>query len=364
MTGCLYLTFLRLTMCPMIDIPSLLKIKYPIIQAPMAGGTTTPELVAAVSNAGALGSLGAGYMSANEIRRAIHSIRKLTHQPFAVNLFIPEKYQATETQIYHMQHLIAKLCPELAMHIAAPTPPYAPDFDEQVQVILAENVPIFSFTFGVLSNDWISQFKKNGILLIGTATHVEEGRVLDRNGIDVIVAQGSEAGGHRGTFIGKAEHSLIGVAELISQCVACVKTPIVAAGGIMNAKHMTAMFDLGASGVQMGSAFLTCPESGIHPKFKEKILAMQSDDTLLTRAFSGKLARGIENKFIRRMQAHEKEILDYPIQNALTRTMRKAAEQQNDLDFMSMWAGQHAYLSKGLPVREFIDELVRCLSSK
>ncbi len=335
----------------------LLSIKYPIIQAPMAGGATTSELVAAVSNAGALGSLAAGYLSATAIQQTIDSIRKLTNNPFAVNLFIPEKHQCTEQQIQRMQTLITTLCPELDISNETPLPPFSQNFNEQIEVILEKKVPILSFTFGILDVLWIQKLKQNKVILIGTATNLEEALQLESHGIDIIVAQGSEAGGHRGTFIGKAEDALFKVAPLVTQLVHHLKTPIVAAGGIMTATNITEMLALKASGVQMGSAFLTCHESGIYPKYKERLLNLDRDQTTLTRSFSGKLARGLQNEFIIRMQPHEKEILDYPIQNALTRAMRKTAEQQNTTEFMSLWAGQHAYLCQDLSVRTLIDEL-------
>lgn len=338
-------------------ITKLLNIRLPIIQAPMAGGATTPELVAAASNAGGLGSLGAGYMTANEIRSAIREIRKLTTQSFAVNLFIPEQHHASPEQIESARRVVQTSCPELNFNIAAIHPPYAPVFAEQMQVILEEKIPAFSFTFGIPSQDWIERSKQNGITLIGTATTLEEAILLEDAGIDAVVAQGSEAGGHRGTFHGRAENALISLANLTPLLVEQIHLPVIAAGGIMNAKNILASLTQGASAVQMGTAFLCCTESGIHPLFKELLLNISHDKTTLTRAFSGKLARGIANKFITRMQSHEDNILDYPIQNALTSAMRKEAGKQNNVDFMSMWAGVAARLCKRLPVAQLIEAL-------
>jgi nitronate monooxygenase len=342
---------------PHTKITKILNIILPIIQAPMAGSATTPELVAAVSNAGGLGSLGAGYMTADEIKLAIKKIRALTNKPFSVNLFIPEKHHATDEQIEHARKVVQASCAELNFTVDSIKPPYAPPFKEQMNVIVEEKVPVFSFTFGIPSAYWLEIFKRNKLTLIGTATSLEEALFLEKNGIDAIVAQGSEAGGHRGTFLGKAENALMELSSLTSILVENIKVPIIAAGGIMNAKGIVDTLLLGASAIQMGTAFLCCTESGISPLYKKFLLDTSHDNTILTRAFSGKLARGIVNEFITKMQPHEKNILDYPIQNALTSAMRKEAYKQNNIDFMSMWAGRAAYLCKALPAAQLIEEL-------
>lgn len=161
-------------------ITQLLKIRLPLIQAPMAGGATTPELVAAVSNAGGLGSLGAGYMTANEIRQAIRKIRQLTSCPFAINLFIPEKHQASQEQLEQARKIVEAACYELKFKINPIKPPYAPSFEEQINILIEEKVSIFSFTFGVLSEEWIALLKKHNTLLIGTATTLEEAKHLEK----------------------------------------------------------------------------------------------------------------------------------------------------------------------------------------
>lgn len=344
-------------MWPETKITELLKTTFPIIQAPMAGGTTTPELVAAVSNAGGLGSLGAGYMTANEIRSAIKKIQQLTNKPFSVNLFIPEKHHAMPEEIEKARQAVQEACYELNFNVTPVTPPYTPSFEEQMNVLLEEKIPIFSFTFGIPSINWIENFKKNGIVLIGTATTLEEAKLLEKYHIDAVVAQGSEAGGHRGTFIGKAEDALINVSLLVQSILEHVKIPVIAAGGIMDARRILASIKLGASAVQMGTAFLCCNESGIHPLYRKLLLNTKHDNTILTRAFSGKLARALINKFIIRMQEHDDSILNYPIQNRLTSPMRKEAGMKNLTDFMSMWAGQCSYLCKARPAAKLTQEL-------
>lgn len=341
-----------------------LGIKYPIIQAPMAGGATTPELVAAVSNAGGLGSLAAGYMAADEIRQAIHKIRELTSYPFGVNLFIPEPHKAIPTEIVKACADINFCCRELHITIEPPSAPYAPLFEEQVAVIIEEKVPVFSFTFGVLKPKFITQLQKNHTVLFGTATTVNEALLLESQGIDFIVAQGTEAGGHRGTFLGNAEDVLTPLNDLVTQIMHRVKTPVIAAGGIMNGQGITQVLQAGACAAQMGTAFLTCVESGISDIYKQILLDQTTDNTILTRAFSGKLARGIRNKFINCMHAKKPTVLAYPIQNALTTSMRKAAIKQGNYNFMSLFAGQSVAMCRHIPAAELVKNLVTEVEGK
>lgn len=334
-----------------------LGIRYPIIQAAMAGATT-PELVVAVSNAGGLGSLGAGYLTAAEIKHAIQKIRQLTDHPFAVNLFIPQPHQATSAQIQQASEAIAHCCPELNQNITPVSTPYAVSFEEQIQIIFEEKVPVFSFTFGILEGKWLNQLKSKQIQLIGTATTVSEALALEKSGVDLITLQGSEAGGHQGTFLTKEEDALIGLMSLIPPCIDQIKIPIIAAGGIMDGRGIAASMTLGAAVVQMGTAFLSCHESAINHQYKKILLSQQQDHTALTRAFSGRLARGIRNKFMDCMQTKQDNVLDYPIQNALTRPMRKKANQTNATEFMSLWAGQAAALCRDISASKLIQQLM------
>ena len=302
-----------------------LQILYPIIQAPMAGGPTTPELVAAVSNSGGLGSLGAGYMAPDKIREAIRNIRELTEKPFSVNLFIPENPQEDQTKIDKITEAMSPYRQELGLPKQPVVSQYAQSFEEQMVVVLEDKIPVFSFTFGILAEEWIALLKAANITIMGTATTVKEAIALEDHGIDMIVAQGSEAGAHRGTFLMDAEDSLIGTIALIPQIVDQVKIPVVAARGIMDGRGIVAALVLGAAGVQAGTVFLTCHESGAKPVHQEALLHHTEEETRLTRMFSGKLARGIKNKFMIEMQTHQASVPDYPIQNALTQDLRQAA---------------------------------------
>lgn len=335
------------------SVSKTLGIQLPIIQAPMAGGAT-PELVGAASNAGALGSFAGAYSSADDLKTAIRKIRTLTNKPFAVNLFIPQEHDATSKQIKIASQVLEKIYPNVK--IDSPVTPYIPSFEQQLNIVIEEKVPIFSFTFGIPTTEQLEALKRNNTILIGTATNLLEAQLLERNGIDIIVAQGSEAGGHHGSFL-HTENGLVGLMALIPQLVDNIKIPIVAAGGIMDARGIVAALTLGAAGVQMGTAFLTCNESGINPKYKEMLLNATHDTTVLTQSFSGKTARGINNRFIEEMQAHQDSILPFPIQNALTQKIRSDANKNNNTDFMSMWAGQGMALCKKLSACDLINEL-------
>ena len=341
-------------------------IQFPIIQAPMAGGITTPELVAAVSNAGGLGSLAAGYMSPKDIRESIRQIRALTSKPFSVNLFIPTVHHVTLDDMKYARDLIERVCAELKIKIDLVDKPYVPNFEEQIELVAQEDISVFSFTFGMLNKAWIKKLKRSHTVLMGTATTLSEALELEKQGIDMIVAQGSEAGGHRGSFLDAAENSLVELLDLVPQLVDNIKIPIIASGGIMDGRGIVAALKLGATGVQMGTAFLSSDESGADTIYKQAVLNTHDDDTVLTRSFSGKLARGIRNKFITQMEIYQDHILDYPIQHALTSTMRKKAREAGCTEFMSMWAGQFAHFSRRVNANtlmvQLIDEVEKELS--
>ncbi|AMA73160.1 MULTISPECIES: NAD(P)H-dependent flavin oxidoreductase [Aneurinibacillus] len=349
-------------MWPNTKVSKMLKIDYPIIQAPMAGGVTTPELVAAVSNAGGLGTLGAGYMSPEQIRATIREIRKMTERPFAVNLFSPEPIDESPEKIIQMNKYLKHYREQLGIHSVPDMRKYTESFDEQIGVILDEKVPIFSFTFGIPSSNIIHQLKNKGTMIIGTATTVREAILLQENNVDIIVAQGSEAGGHRGTFASPFQNALIGSMALVPQIVDHVHIPVIAAGGIMDARGVVASLALGASGVQMGTAFLTCPESGAHEKYKEALLNSTEESTVITRSLTGKPARGIKNAFIAEMEKFQGDVPDYPIQHVLTREIRQSAAKQNRPEWMSMWAGQASRLSTTWPASELVEQTVADVS--
>ncbi|HEX6594923.1 MAG TPA: nitronate monooxygenase [Bacillota bacterium] len=334
-----------------------LNIKYPIFQAPMAG-VTTPTLVSSVSNCGALGNIGAGYLSAEETKDFILEVKGLTKQPFGVNLFVPENNKVTESEMEKLYQLLQFCKNDLQLNLEE-IPSYKPnnDFDKQVEIVIEENIPVCSFTFGIPSEEIINKLKNNGTFVIGTATNVKEAQMVEKVGMNAVVVQGSEAGGHRGTFLEK--ESYIGTMSLIPQVVDHVSIPVIGAGGIMDGRGLMAALCLGANCVQLGTAFLTTKESGAHPLHKKAILQATEEDLQLTRAFSGKTARGIKNKFMSTMEKYESKLPPYPYQNSLTKKIRSAAAEQNNKDFMSLWSGQSPRLSKNITVNELINHIVK-----
>ncbi|AUS08897.1 nitronate monooxygenase [Laceyella sacchari] len=338
---------------------SAISIQHPIIQAPMAGGVTTPELVAAVSNAGGLGSLGAGYLSPSKLRAEIKQIRRLTSKPFAVNLFIPE--QATHVDEKSLTELVGQLkpiCDELGIDAEQLTIAYQDQFDEQFAVVVEERVPVFSFTFGLLPSEKLEQCKKAGIFVMGTATTVHEAMQLERLGVDAVVAQGSEAGGHRGTFAHAYHEAMIGTMALVPQVADHVRVPVIAAGGIMDARGIAASFALGASAVQMGTAFIPCEESGAHPLYKQALIASSEDRVAVTTSITGKAVRGLRNKLMD-LTEQLPETLPYPLQHVLTQHIRKAAAEQLRSEWMSMWAGQGIRLARQQSAQELVKRLTQ-----
>ncbi|MGZ4111296.1 MAG: NAD(P)H-dependent flavin oxidoreductase [Tumebacillaceae bacterium] len=339
-------------------VTEMLGIEYPILLGPMAGVTSTPQLVAAVSNAGGLGSYGGGYLTPEQLRQAIREIRALTDRPFAVNLFVMEEVEVDPEQVAQVNQLMQKYRDELGIGEAPQMTRYAESYEAQLAVVLEERVPVFSFTFGIPSPEQIAALKANGTILIGTATTVREGVELEQAGVDLIVGQGSEAGAHRGTFLSAHSASMIGTVALIPSLTDYVSVPVIAAGGIMDGRGVAAAFALGAEGALLGTAFLTSKESGASTKHKEAVLNATEESTTLTRAFSGKYARGIRNRFLNEMEPHEALIPEYPIQNALTRDIRKAAAEQYKPGYLSLWAGQGTRLAQSKPASEIFAQVV------
>lgn len=323
------------------DLAARLDLQGPLIQAPMAGGATTPELVAAVSNAYALGSLGGAYLGPDELASSIRRIKSLTRRPFAVNLFAPCPQPAISPQLLEAAvkatHLYRR---ELGIADPQLRPPYLPDFDEQFSVVLAERPAVFSFTFGLPDGRRLQECRARGIATIGTATTLEEGFALQDAGVDAVVAQGAEAGAQRGSFSPEIPDPFLGLTALVPMLASNLRIPVIAAGGIMNGRGIAAAIALGAVAAQLGTAFLACDESGIAKVYRDALLNPERKTTRLTRAFTGRWARGLENRFVLEMAAREKTILPFPAQNAFTQDIRRAAARLGLPDYLSLWAGQ------------------------
>ena len=326
-------------------------IQHPIIQAPMAG-VTTPEFVAAAAEAGVLGSIGAGYLSAEATRDFIREVKKLTDKPFAVNLFVPEQTEMDQEQLRQAYLALQPIGKKLGMPFWK-APLSESSFDGQIDVIIEEEVAVCSFTFGLPDETVVRKLKEHNMYLIGTATTVEEAKAAEEAGMDAIVAQGKEAGGHRGSFLGE---QLVPLEELLPSIVEAVGIPVIAAGGIANGEHLHDQLLRGATAVQIGTALLATEESGAHPLYKQAVIDATENNTVLTKAFSGKSARGIRNEFIEMMEGVP--IAPYPYQNDLTKKIRSEASSQGRPEFMSLWAGESVEETVGGTVREIVEKFI------
>jgi nitronate monooxygenase len=323
------------------DFVRLLSLSCPLIQAPMAGGADTAELTAAVSNAGGLGFAGAAYLTPEQILERGRAVRAQTSCPFGINLFAPlPKPDEDETAVKKAREQMRVYFAELGLPVPNDLKLPAFGFDEQLAAALESGAQMFSFTFGLLPARTIQQIKKRGLLVAGTATTVAEARALEEIGVDAVIAQGSEAGGHRGTFATSFEAGMIGSLALVPQIADAVAVPVIASGGIMDGRGIAAAMMLGACAAQMGTAFLCCNEAGVPAAYREAMLQATEEQTGITRAFSGRPARGIENRVMRDYQKAEDTILPFPWQNALTRPLRTEAAKQQRADYLSLWAGQ------------------------
>ncbi|HYG89235.1 MAG TPA: nitronate monooxygenase [Azospirillum sp.] len=330
-----------------------LGLNHPIIQAPMAGGGDTPALVAAVSGAGGFGSVGAAYLTPAQIAETVQAVRARTDRPFGINLFAPTPAPAP-TDAGPALSRIAPYYAELGLPAPA-TPTLAPDaFDDQLAAVLESGAAVFSVTFGIPSAEAIAAVKARGILFVGTATTVDEAVALERAGADAVVAQGGEAGGHRGTFATDFAAGMVGTMALVPQVVDAVRIPVIASGGIMDGRGVAAALTLGASAVQMGTAFLTCDEAGVAETYKQTLLNAREHETRVTRAFSGRPARGIANRVMDEVDTAPEAILPFPLQNTLTRAMRVAAGKQGRAEYLSLWAGQGVRLARRQPAAELV----------
>ena len=310
-----------------------------------------------MSNAGGLGSLGAAYLTPDQIRDAIRRIRALTDRPFLVNLFSGGWRTDLTFDAAPMLEVLSEIHATLGLP-PANVPGLGPDpFPAQLEAVLDERPPIFSFTFGIPDRDALSRLRSRDVVVLGTATTRDEACLLTQTGVDGIVAQGAEAGAHRGSFAAPFEESMVPTLELTRQIRVAVQTPVIGSGGLMDGRDIGTALEAGASAVALGTAFLACPESGAAEVYKKAIVEADRDTTVITRAFSGRPARGLRNDFIARLEGREGAILPYPLQNALTRTMRTAAGRQGLAGFLSLWAGTGVARARAMPAGQLVQRL-------
>ncbi len=348
-------------MWPRTELTGLLGIEHPIIQAPMAG-STTPALAAAVGIAGGLGSIGCAKMSAEELMTTAADIRALTSQAFNFNFFAHSEAR-DETQISPEVHtrLISayqeKGLGEPPASAKSSTSLYKTFNEEILQALLEIKPEVVSFHFGLPPSEMVDALREAGCVILCSATTVAEAEMLARNGVDAIIAQGWEAGGHRGTFEVSYEDFGIGTMALVPQIVDAVDVPVIAAGGIADGRGIAAAFALGASGVQLGSAFLSCPEASISEAHREALENARDDDTRLTRAFSGRPARARNNRYMESMVERRNRFPDFPLMYHFSTPLKQSSTRYDD-DYGFLLYGQAASLNRNLPAGELVAKLV------
>ncbi|MGC9437752.1 nitronate monooxygenase [Streptomyces sp. WG5] len=352
---------------------------YPIVQAPMAGGVSVPQLAAAVCEAGGLGFLAAGYKTADGMYQEIKQLRGLTNRPFGVNLFVPQPetpgagpgstgaagaapFNASAVGVY--AHQLAGEAAWYETELGDPECGRDDGYDAKLAVLLDDPVPVVSFHFGVPSREVVDSLHRVGTFALAAATTAEEARAVERSGADAVIAQGVEAGGHQGTHRDHPETggtAGTGLLSLVAQVREAVSLPIVAAGGIMRGGQIAAVLTAGASAAQLGTAFLATPESGAHALHKQALTNPLFVRTELTRAFSGRPARGLVNRFLREHGPYAPAA--YPEVHHLTAPLRKAAAKAGDAQGMALWAGQGHRMARELPAGQLVEVLAAELAA-
>ena len=341
---------------------AILGIDYPIVQGPFGGGLSSAKLVAAVSNAGGMGSFGAYHLQPHEIEGVNTSIKALTQKPYALNLWINDADEAAmhyTSQEYEALKQFFKHWFD-ALNIPLPAQPanFASKFEQQAEAILRIKPPACSFVFGVPPAAIIKEFKHQNIKIIGAATTPDEAFALEAAGVDLIVATGFEAGGHRPSFLRSARDSLTGTFALIPVLADNLHTPIIAAGGIADARGIVAALTLGASAVQIGTAFLACEESNAPPLHRQMLFSSQAKYTALTTTFTGRLARGITGTIAESTKDVTVPLAPFPLQTIFMNVLRDAAVAQGKPELLTFWAGQTAPLVKHTKATDLFNALV------
>jgi len=341
----------------------ILGIDYPILQGPFGGNLSTVELVAAVSNAGGLGGYGAYTLSPQEIYEVDKQIKAATNKPYNINLWVSDTDAVngtiTDAHFEQAKALFKPYFDEAGIPLPEKPAPFKSRFENQVDVILAIRPKVFSFMFGVPSADILEQCRKLGIKTVGAATTLDEAIFLEAAGVDMIIASGFEAGGHRPSFLAPAERSTTGTFVLLQLIREKVKTPVIAAGGIATGRGVAAAIMLGADAAQVGTAFLACDESGALPIHRQMLFSDAAKYTTLSRAFTGRLGRGISSRIAKDLAGKEQQFLPFPLQTTFMSALRKAALEQEKLDMILFWGGQIAPLLKHTKASVLMQSLIK-----
>jgi nitronate monooxygenase len=316
---------------PLFDLP-------PIWMAPMAGEASSSALVAAVSAGGGFGQLGAAYLAPARIGEIAADIRARTDKPFGINLFCPQPWTPDMAALDAYLGRLAAWHDELGLPAPSRPERFEEDFEAQLEATIAARPAVISFVMGNPGAVRVSALKARGFKVVGTATQVSEGLALQDSGVNAVVAQGYEAGGHRGGFLGRPEGALIGTMALVPLLVDALDIPVLAAGGIADARGVAAAQALGASGVTVGTAFLLVDECPLSPAYRSALLAASDADSTLTQAFSGRFARGLANRVTRALEGAA--LPDFPLPNAASRALRQGAAKAGRADLLHLWAGQ------------------------
>ena len=336
----------------------LVGIELPIVLAPMAGAMDG-ELVAAVSAAGGLGSLPCAMLGPPQIRQEVERIRAHTAKPINLNFFCHAAPALNNAREAAWRERLAPYYRELAIDPGAPVPSSnrAPFDDALCDVVLELKPKVVSFHFGLPAPALLQRIKREGFAVFSSATTVAEARWLAEHGVDAVIAQGFEAGGHRGMFLTDDIAAQVGSLALVPQIVDAVDVPVIAAGGITDARGIAAAFALGAAAVQMGTAFLHCPESKIAKPHRAALQSAQADGTTLTNVMTGRPARGLINRLIREVGPISADAPEFPLATGAVLPLRAKAEAMGSGDFSPMWSGQAAALGRAMPAGELARKL-------
>lgn len=335
----------------------------PIIQAPMAGGITTPELVCAVAEAGAVGSFGFAYSTAEKIASDMAQVRAVTTGAINANFFVIEVPPFPEDEVISAAISALSELPLLPPQpYQVPVAPFVPDLAEQLAPIWECPPDYLTFHFGIPEQAIMARARQVGIMVGISATCISEAKAIEKAGADFIIAQGYEAGGHRGTFAADApKDETLSTFALTKLLAGATNLPVVSAGGLMNASDITRALEAGANAVQMGTAFLCADEAGTPASYQAALTADTKQPTIMTRAFSGRNARSLYNDFIGQMDG--KSYLPFPFQNILTASLRKAASNADNAHYQSLWAGTGYAAIKSAPAADIIAELAAGLKN-
>jgi len=340
----------------------LLNIQYPILQGPFGGNLSSVELVTTVSNAGGLGGYGAYTMSPQEIVEVDKQIKAATDRPYNLNLWVSDSDAIDGTvpdqQFELTRQLFKPYFEEAGIALPEKPAPFKSRFENQVQTILDIRPKVFSFMFGVPSAEILQQCSRLGIVTVGAATTLDEAVFLESAGVDMIIASGFEAGGHRPSFLQSAETSVTGTFVLLQLIKERIKIPVIAAGGIANGKGIAAALTLGADAAQIGTAFLACDESNALPIHRKMLFSDAAKYTSLSRAFTGRLGRGITSRIAKEQIGNEKSFLPFPLQTTFMSSLRKAALDQQKWDMVLFWGGQIAPILKHTKAKVLMESLI------